>query len=152
MINKITIKWSYPVEYDTAMQSEKKNNIGLYYISRVFGGNETLLYIGKTIHSFESRLKSHKDRFIDLYRGKKYVRLGEVVEPKEVSPYELKGYINDAEKTIIFYIANEMKDELPENVTSKSSTCPDEDLIITNIGYRGVLPKELFISEQYNCD
>ena len=72
------------------------------------------------------------------------------MEPENLSSYELKGYINDAEKTIIFYLANETDYELPENVTSKNNTFPDEDLIIHNTGYRGVLDKIIIIPEEYD--
>ena len=149
---EITIKWSYPKEFDIALASERMNDIGIYYISRVFGDKETLLYIGKTTASFGSRLKDHKAKWLDDYRGTKYVRLGEIVEPKDMSVYDTAGYINDAEKTIIFYLTQIQEQELPANVTSTNSTYPLQDLIINNTGYGGDLPKRLFIPEEYNAE
>lgn len=150
---EITIKWSYPVEYDRVLQSERMDEIGLYYVSRVFGGTETLLYIGKSINSFGTRLRAHKDNGkFDKIRGAKLVRLGIIVEPEDLTPYEMKGYINDAERTIIFCIANEMKYKQFMNVNSIYATYPDEKLVITNTGYRGVLGKTMRIPKKYDID
>ncbi len=146
----VTIKWSYPIRLDKIMQKECMNDIGLYYISRVFGNRESILYIGKTTYSFGSRLESHCKDWIDSYRGEKYVRLGRIVEPSNLSPDRLKQLINDSEKTIIFYMNNEDKHDLVANIVSTQSTYPIENLIIKNIGYRGQLPKELLIPEEYN--
>lgn len=147
---EITIKWSYPREFDKVLSSEQAKHIGIYYISRVFGGKETLLYIGKTTASFISRLSDHKKKWLDNHRGTKYVRLGEIVEPKDMSVYDEAGYINDAEKTIIFYLEQVLGNEIPENVTSTKSTYVVQDLIINNVGYRGELPKRIVIPEEYN--
>jgi len=148
---EITIKWSYPKKFDMVLNSEMADHIGIYYISRKFGDKETLLYIGKTIASFESRLSDHKKKWLDNYRGTKYVRLGEIIEPKDMSVYDEAGYINDAEKTIIFFLEQVLKKEIPENVTSTKSTYVIQDLIINNVGYRGELPKQIVISEEYNA-
>ena len=67
---EITIKWSYPLEFDKVLDSDRSNEIGLYYISRVFGSKETLLYIGKTTNSFKSRLSVHKQNLL-IYTGGK---------------------------------------------------------------------------------
>ena len=149
---EITIKWSYPKEIDNVIVSDEANGIGIYYISRMFGDKETLLYIGKSTASFRSRLENHKTEWLDSYRGAKYVRLGTIVEPKNLSAYDMAGYINDAEKTIIFYMKEIEKHELKANVTSTRSTYVIEDLIINNIGYRGELPKQLYIPEEYNIE
>lgn len=149
---EITIKWSYPKEFDSVLGSQAVEGVGIYYISRIFGDKETLLYIGKSTASFRSRLKNHKEEWLDSYKGTKYVRLGTIVEPKNLSAYDMAGYINDAEKTIIFYMKEIEKHELKANVTSTRSTYVIEDFIINNIGYRGELPKQLFIPEEYNIE
>ena len=123
------------------------NDIGIYYISRKFGENQSILYIGKTTYNFGSRLESHKEYWIDTYRGEKYVRLGRIVHPKNISEEELKTLINDAERTLIFYLSNMDEYKLIANIVSTKSTNFDNILKITNIGYRGQLPKELFIPE-----
>ena len=143
----ITIEWSYPIEIDKILQKESMNDIGIYYISRKFGGRQSILYIGKTTYNFRSRLEAHKEYWLDTYRGKKCVRLGKIVSPKNSSEEELKLLINDAEKTIIFYLSNVDEHELVVNVASTKSTEFDTILKIKNIGYRGQLPKMLFIPE-----
>lgn len=144
---QITIEWSYPIEINRILEKECMNDIGIYYISRKFGEKQSILYIGKTTYSFWSRLESHKEEWLDYYRGKKYVRLGRVISPNNISEQELKELINDAERTIIFYLSNNDEYELVANVVSTKSTTFDNILKITNIGYRGQLPAELFISE-----
>lgn len=142
---KITIEWSYPVEIDSILQKESMKDIGIYYISSKYREKQSLLYIGKTTHSFGSRLESHKENWLDKYKGKKYVRLGRIVSPKHISEKDLKKLINDAEKTIIFCLSNFGKHELVANVVSTKSTNFDTILKIKNVGYRGQLPEELFI-------
>lgn len=144
---RITIEWSYPIEINSILQKECMNDIGIYYISRKFGEKQSILYIGKTTYSFWSRLESHKEYWLDSYRGKKYVRLGRIIHPNNISEQELKELINDAERTIIFYLSNIDGHELVANVVSTKSTNFDNILWITNVGYRGQLPSELFISE-----
>ena len=145
---RITIEWSYPIEVNSILQKDCMNDIGIYYISRKFGEKQSILYIGKTTYSFLSRLGSHKEYWLDTYRGKKYVRLGRIISPKNISEEELKELINDAERTIIFYLSNIDEQELVANVASTKSTNFDNTLKITNIGYRGQLPEEIFIPEE----
>lgn len=142
---RITIEWSYPIEINSILQKECMNDIGIYYISRKFGEKQSILYIGKTTYNFKSRLESHKEYWLDTYRGKKFVRLGKIVSPKNISEEEMKELINDAERTIIFYLSNIDEHELVVNVVSTKSTEFDNTLKITNTGYRGQLPEELFI-------
>lgn len=144
---RITIEWSYPIEINSILQKECMNDVGIYYISRKFGKKQSILYIGKTTYNFRSRLESHKEFWLDTYRGKKFVRLGKIVSPKNISEDELKELINDAERTIIFYLSNIDEHELIANISSTQTTQFDNTLKITNIGYRGQLPEELFITE-----
>lgn len=149
----ITIKWDYPIEFSSILQKETMNDIGLYYISRKFGNKESMLYIGKTTYSFYSRLDTHNVYKIDKYRGEKYVRLGHIVSLKNISDEELKELINDAEKTIIFYISNLCNDcELIDNVDCRQTISCNNKLKIKNVGYRGQLPQELYIPEDMFYD
>lgn len=148
----ITIKWDYPVEFSSILQKEGMSDIGIYYISRKFGNKESMLYIGKTTNNFMSRLESHSIYKIDKYRGEKYVRLGHIVSPKNLLEEDLKEIINDAEKTIIFYVSNLCDFELIDNIDCRYRISYKNKLRITNIGYRGKLPKELFIPEDMLYD
>jgi hypothetical protein len=146
---RITIEWSYPIEINSILQKETVNDIGIYYISREFGSKQSMLYIGKTTYGFFDRLGKHNKDWLNSYRGKKFVRLGRIVSPKNISEEELKELINDAEKTIIFYMSNISQVELVANVSSTKSIYFDNMLKIKNIGYRGQLPEELFIPEDW---
>ena len=149
---RITIEWSYPIEINKILQKESMNDIGIYYISRTFGEKKSILYIGKTTDAFKKRLKDHKAKWLDTYKGQKHVRLGKIISPKNISEEELKTLINDAERTIIFYLSNLDEHELVANVVSTNFTTFDYTLKITNVGYKGQLPSELFIPEDMLID
>ncbi|MBR3575828.1 MAG: hypothetical protein IKL42_00310, partial [Clostridia bacterium] len=76
----IRISWSNPLFLDDAILSNLSNTQGLYYISRIFGGKETSLYVGIATqnNTISKRLKSHKKHWLKLYRGKIRVRIGRV--------------------------------------------------------------------------
>lgn len=69
-MRNITIDWSYPMEIDNILADERMSDIGIYYITRNFGGHISDLYIGKTIYSYKSRLEAHWWYWLDNYRGK----------------------------------------------------------------------------------
>ena len=144
---RITIEWSYPIEINSILEKESMNDKGIYYISRKFGDKESILYIGKTTDYFGRRLWSHYEDWLDKYKGKKSVRLGRIVSPLNISQEELNTLINDAEKTIIFYLSNTEGCELIANIKSTRSINCEKLLKIKNIGFRGSLPEELFIPD-----
>ncbi|MBQ2883458.1 MAG: hypothetical protein IJE43_06775 [Alphaproteobacteria bacterium] len=148
----IIIDWSYPTEFHSILYKDSMEDIGIYYISRKFGGKESILYIGKTTYSFGSRLESHNAYKIDNYRGQKFVRLGRIVSPKSISDEELKELINDAEKTIIFYLSNIDEHDLVDNVDCTKTAVFNNTLKIKNMGFRGQLPKELYIPKEMLID
>ena len=142
-MRKITIDWSYPMEIDSILSDERMSDIGVYYITRNFGGNISDLYIGKTTYSYKSRLESHWWYWLDDYRGKKFVRLGTIVKPKIISEEDLKQLINDAESTLIFCL----RDQLLQNKMCTNSCYPSQRLKITNTGRRGNIPQEVYIPD-----
>ncbi len=71
------IEWTYPKEYNSLKEYYDIDGSGLYSITRRFGHKQTLLYIGKTIdQNFAKRLRSHKRKWFDNYKGNKSIRLG----------------------------------------------------------------------------
>ena len=82
-----------------------------------------------------------------MYRDKKFVYLGKIVNTKNISKDGLKEFIDDAERTIIFYLSNIDEHELIVNIYSTHTTQFDHTLKIINIGYKEQLPKELFLTE-----
>jgi len=143
MRRKITIDWSYPMDYERILLNERMKNVGIYYITRTFGGKTTDLYIGKTIDAFGHRLESHWWGWLNDYRGVKQVRLGTIVSPARLSEEKRNVLINDAEMTLIF-----LQRTLIKNKQCRQSCNPSNRLVITNTGYRGNLPAEMYISDE----
>ena len=143
-MRRVTIEWSYPMDIDNILLDERMQDIGIYYITRKFGNNVSNLYIGKTIYSFGSRLESHKWFCTDNYRGRKEVRLGTIVKPKYLNNEELYQLISDVEATLIYL----MSDSLIHNNKCTLSCNPSQRIKITNIGYRGDLPSEMYIKDE----
>lgn len=129
----VTIEWSYPIVCSRAYEKDKYTENGIYYISRVFGGHETLIYIGKTVDCFMNRIKSHEEVWLNTVRGKKYIRFGCILAPKTYD----NDLIEDIESAIIY----EMK---PQNNYMKTCSYTYRSgyfVNINNTGYRGVLPQ-----------
>lgn len=142
-MQKITIDWSYPMDIDHILNDSRMSDIGIYYITRKFGGKISDLYIGKTVYSYKSRLDSHWWYWLGNYRGKKYVRLGTIVRPESISDENLRQLINDAEATLIFCC----RDQLIHNTMCTKSCSPSQRLYIFNTGRRGNLPAQVYISD-----
>jgi len=132
------------MEIENILYDERMADIGIYYITRRFGNHVSDLYIGKTVYSFGSRLESHYWYWLDKYRGKKYVRLGTIVKPKNISEDDLKQLIGDAEATLIYCLG----DQLLQNKMCTISCNPSQRLMITNIGRRGNIPEQVFITDE----
>ena len=132
------------MEIESILYDKRMSDIGIYYITRRFGNHVSDLYIGKTVYSFGSRLESHYWYWLDKYRGKKYVRLGTIVKPKNISEDDLKQLIGDAEATLIYCLG----DQLLQNKMCTISCNPSQRLMITNIGRRGNIPGQVFISDE----
>ena len=143
-MRRVTIEWSYPMDIDNILLDERMQDIGIYYITRKFGNNVSNLYIGKTIYSFGSRLESQRWFWTDDYRGRKEVRLGTIVKPKYLNNEELYQLISDVEATLIYL----MSDSLIHNNKCTLSCNPSQRIKITNIGYRGDLPPEMYIKDE----
>ena len=128
-IKTVKIYWTYPVLYENIFSSIKVSEKGIYYLSRNFGDKETLLYIGKTSNSFYNRLNSHK-YWLNLYRGKLFVRLGIIISPKTYDD----SLITDVESALIY----EMQPF--ENTDKTNGYYYLNECKIVNTGYRGLLP------------
>jgi len=135
-IKTVKINWSYPVLYENIFSSIRVNEKGIYYLSRKFGDKETLLYIGKTSNSFYNRLNSHK-YWLNLYRGKLFVRLGIIISPKTYDD----SLITDVESALIY----EMQPF--ENTDKTNGYYYLNECKIVNIGYRGLLPPVISMRE-----
>jgi hypothetical protein len=107
------------------------SGVGIYYISRMFGKNETLLYIGIAYkQKFKVRLNSHFQEWLHAYRGKKFVRFGEIIANEQIA----RETLVDIESALIFEI------EPIQNINKKCSYKYSRLYSIENKGYRGELP------------
>lgn len=133
---EITIKWSYPREFNSACACEHADERGIYQISRKFGDNETLLYIGLVKSSkrdFSHRIKEHLS-WLNEYRGQKIIRFGKIICLQKVYDLDL---IEEVEGALIYQL------KPFENTMKKQSYKIRKDLIINNIGYRGYIPQTI---------
>ncbi len=73
------------------------------------------------------------------YRGEIYLRFGEFVKPVSIT----KDLIEDVESCLIYEL------EPKHNICKKSSYRYTNEYIITNTGFRGVVPKQ--ISTRQHC-
>ena len=89
-------------------------------------------------------MESHRWFWTDDYRGRKEVRLGTIVKPKYLNNEELYQLISDVEATLIYL----MSDSLIHNNKCTLSCNPSQRIKITNIGYRGDLPPEIYIKDE----
>ena len=94
----IRIEWSEPLLIEDAIASSLSRQTGLYYITRLFGTKETSLYIGKAAHNIRQRLKSHNKDWVHDYRGTIYIRIGQIIYPRNADA-EL---LDHAESALIF--------------------------------------------------
>ena len=143
-LHTIEINWGFPIPIENIQTNWKSSEIGIYYISRVFGGKETPIYIGKTEQSFEIRMNQHfrdNSSFLNK-RGAKYIRLGHIVRPKNLSGYDLTRLLLTIESVIINEINPLLRDNLT-NVSQSSSYTAWYDLHIINSGKRGMIPSDI---------
>ena len=143
-MREVVIHWSYPMEIGHILSDARMSDIGLYYITRNWGGKNSDLYIGKTTYSYKSRLESHWWYWLGEYRGKKYVRLGTIASPKRLPEDQLKQLINDVEATLIFCC----REQLIHNKMCTQSCNPSQRLRILNTGWRGNLPAEGYVPDE----
>lgn len=96
----IRVYWHEPVLLDDILKNDLSLKQGLYYITRVFGEKETSIYVGIATgkNTIRNRLRYHISNWLYEYRGKKYVRIGEIVYPRLYNDQ----IIDYAESAILF--------------------------------------------------
>jgi hypothetical protein len=140
---KISILWSYPRLYDSVINSKDLilSNRGIYQITTKNLQGDALIYVGKSYDSFKSRIHKHST-FLKKYSGIKFISFGILTEPNSTSKSQLKHFINDVEKAIIF------ETQPIHNIQAMQSysTRKNRDYHISNFGYTGFIPE--FINTQ----
>ena len=134
-IRQATLYWYPPRTLQTVYNSKICiSSWGLYAISRTFGGKETLLYVGLTFDQcFMHRIIKHEMNWFKSYRGTYLVRFGEFQKPC----YITKDLVEDVESALIY----ELKPK--HNISKKYSYTFINRYRVFNIGFRGLLPKEV---------
>ena len=135
----IRILWLDPIEVDSAIESEASLNPGLYYITRIWGENETSLYIGKASRTIRERLIDHKKLWLHLYRGKLMVRIGQIIYPHSPDA----TLIDHAESALIF----EHSEILTDNTDKRNTYSYSELYQIQNTGNIGMLKEKIRMHE-----
>ena len=72
----------------------RRNEIGLYCVSRKNGGLETLLYIGRATVSFSKRIRGHQndkdDWWMNELTNSILIRLGRITHPTEYTEADIQ--------------------------------------------------------------
>jgi hypothetical protein len=126
---KIEIYWSYPILISSVIDDDILFDWGLYQITTKINKKENLLYIGESWHNFNDRIKAHYKKWLDLYEGDKYIRLGHL--KTKVTQKQLL----DIESAIIFDI------KPIQNIKSTQTYNPSDEYDIYSNGWRGKVPK-----------
>jgi GIY-YIG catalytic domain len=125
----IEIDWAYPRLISSVIDKDILFDWGLYQITSKNSNKESLLYIGKAWHNFNDRIKSHNKKWLDIYDGDKYVRLG------HLNTKITEKQLFDIESAIIFDL-NPI-----HNIQSTKTDNPSDEYDIFNTGYRGKVPQ-----------
>lgn len=117
----IRIGWSPAMPLADAIRSPLSDIQGLYYITRVFGGKETSLYLGiaRYHNTVRRRLEAHRNNWLPAYRGAVYVRIGHILYPRQLDAGEQAEIIDHAESAILYDPAH--KALFPENIGKRNS-------------------------------
>ena len=126
---KIEIDWSYPKLISSVIDEDVLFDWGLYQITTKMDKKEYLLYIGESWHNFNRRIKDHDKKWLDLYDGEKYVRLG------HLNTKVTKKQLLDIESAIIFDI------KPIQNIKSTQTYNPSDEYDIYSTHYRGKVPQ-----------
>ncbi len=127
----IRIHWTDPISVEEAISHPDALSPGLYYITRLWNGHISSLYIGKASRTIRERLIDHEKHWLHNRPGKRFVRLGIIVYPLHPD----SEIIDHAESALIF----EHGDILLDN-TDKIKTYSYSDLYqIQNTGNIGQL-------------
>lgn len=144
----IRINWHTAMPFEVACRSELAQRTGLYYITRVHGEKESSLYLGiaRLNNTINHRLKSHQNNWMPLYRGAFWVRIGEIIYPKENDMEKEAEILYHAESALLYDPAH--KKLFPVNISQRKSYSYSELYRVENIGDYFELKSSVRMHEQ----
>ena len=134
-MEEVVINWNGPYKFENMSQYEVAYGNGIYAISRVWGNNETLVYLGQTVRDFTTRLNEHQEEWLSGVRGQVKVRLGvlEFEQGRNFSKFKL----NDIEALLINW------HQPPYNTKSMKYYHGRDELAVINKGRKGMLANKV---------
>jgi hypothetical protein len=142
MTRNVELRWGKPCRWDlaTGLPPQESDN-GIYQITRVWGVEESLLYIGivwADRRDFYTRMNEHRKQWLGQFRGVNY-RFAHVVP--------LRGLVRD--RQLVEEIEGALINQLlpPYNDKKTVTYSLRRDLCIVSQGYRGEAPKRLNTGE-----
>lgn len=134
----IIIHWSGPYKFDNIRYYERTYQGGIYAISRFWGSNESLLYIGRTERDFGTRIYEHQKNWLYEVSGQIKLRFGllQYSEGKRSSSSKL----NDVEAMLINW-------HKPIHNKMNKNFYNGRKLELINIGRKGKLAAKLSIDD-----
>jgi hypothetical protein len=157
-LHTIRIDWSKPILYDNRFNSKNYDEeIGLYLISTKYVRHgkliEKYIYVGETINTFEARCEQHlgsdtkpASNWVSRI-GTKYIRFGKIERvPNFVD--DIKHFVLTIETSIIQSIIDDSMASL-ENIRQVKSWQIWYDLVIENVGFKGILPSYINTRDYY---
>jgi hypothetical protein len=142
MVMKMTtvhIRWYGDYSLESFYSKEISQNIGIYAIYRVYGEKETLMYIGKTIRSFYQRINEHSKDWLWNVKGQIRIRIG-ILEFPNGGKFSTQK-LADVESLLILWHTPK------ENTTSTVYYRGRSDLVVINLGRKGLLDKKVLANE-----
>lgn len=143
-MREIELMWSYPRNYYDIDRHPDSDCLGIYYISRIWGGKETVIYVGKTLQAFRNRMKQHNDS-CDEYtqkRGQLKIRLGLIPQSFNIGNMNKEHFILTLESAII----QNIKDKPGVNLCNRrqiNNYTYFYNLAIINTGFHGKIDRRI---------
>lgn len=138
MARVVQIRWCYPLPFGNSADHGLSNEIGLYQITRYWGGTPALGYVGivwSDHRSFRQRMAEHSRDWIDTTRGTFELRFGQI-ESWEGAALN-RSLVEEAEGVLICH------HQPPFNTSKRSTFSLRNELIVKNVGYRGFLDPQI---------
>lgn len=130
-MENIIIDWHGPYKIENLGKHDIAYQYGLYTISRVWGNNESLIYIGKTERNVVTRIKEHNKEWLNDVWGQLKVRVG--ILNFEFNKNFSSDKLSDVESLLIVT-------HIPKNNYSNTVNYNGRrNLTVTNSGRRGAL-------------